>query len=180
MKFADNYIHLPRIKFKHMKSILTKISLAIALLFAVQFIHAQVAKDEVQLVQNIWGLEKRAIVNDYMKFTEAEATKFNPIYEMYADESKALGAERIQIISEYANNYASLTDVKADELVKRTLKNNASMDKLQAKYYGKMKKALGAMRAAQFMQLDSYLQTMVRAEIQNNIPLIGELDKKAK
>ncbi len=163
-----------------MKSILSKISLAITLLFAIQFTNAQVAKDEVQLVQSIWGMEKRAIINDYMKFTEAEAAKFNPIYDMYADESKALGAERIQIISEYANNYNNLTNEKADELVKRTLKNNASMDKLQSKYYDKLKKELGALRAAQFMQLDSYLQTMVRAEIQNNIPLIGELDKKAK
>jgi hypothetical protein len=53
-------------------------------------VNAQMAKDEVQLVQNIWGLEKRAIVSDYMKFTEVELTKFLPIYDKYVEEFKLL------------------------------------------------------------------------------------------
>ncbi len=147
--------------------------------FAVSNVNAQVSKDEIQLVQSIWGMEKRAIVSEYMKFTEAEVTKFTPLYDAYTAEHKKLGEERIQIIAEYAQNYATLTDAQADNLTQRLLKNNAAIDKLQLKYYNKMKTAISAKRAAQFLQLEMYIQTTLRAEMQNNIPFIGELDKKA-
>lgn len=136
--------------------------------------------DETQLIQSIWGLEKRAIVTEYMKFNETEATAFWPVYEDYQVEVKKLGAERMAIISDYANNLSNLSNEKADELVAELLKNNIAVDKLQAKYYKKMKSGITSVRAAQFIQLEQYLQTMIRAEIQNNLPLIGELDKKAK
>lgn len=141
---------------------------------------AQLAKDEVQLVQAIWGVEKRNIVKDFMKFTEAEATVFWPVYDEYQTEAKKLGEERINTISDYTNNVANLTNEKADEIAIKILKNNAAIDKLQSKYYGKMKKVVTPIRAAQFMQLDIYLQTMIRAEMQSNLPMIGELDKTAK
>jgi hypothetical protein len=143
-------------------------------------VNAQMAKDEVQLVQNIWGLEKRAIVSDYMKFTEVELTKFLPIYDKYVEEGKKLSEERIQIIASYADNYVGLTNEKADELTQRLLKNNAAIDKLQLKYYNLIKKEISAIRAAQFMQLELYMQTMIRAELQNSLPMIGELDKLDK
>ena len=141
---------------------------------------AQVTKDEVQFVQSIWGMEKRQIVTDFMKLDEATAAKFFPIYDKYSEEMKKLGAERIAIISEYASNYTTMTDVKADELIMRLLKNNEAIDKLMIKYYHMVKKEIGGMRAAQFLQLELYLQTAIRSEIQNNIPFIGELDKLEK
>jgi hypothetical protein len=142
-------------------------------------VNAQAAQDEIALVQSIWGLEKRQIVFDYMKFTEAEAAKFTPIYDAFANEQKKLGAERIRLIQEYGANLSTMTNEKADMLVNGIYKNNAAIDKLQLKYYNQIKKELSAMRAAQFIQLEVYLQTMIRAEIQNDLPLIGELDKKA-
>lgn len=156
------------------------LSIIMLLIAGSQFASAQVAKDEVQLVQSIWGMEKRAIISEYMKFTEAELTKFLPIYEKYATEQKKLGEERIQLIAEYAQNYTNLTNELADNLTQRYLKNNAAIDKLQLKYYGQIKKEISAIRAAQFMQLEVYLQTMMRSELQNSLPMIGELDKLAK
>ncbi len=141
---------------------------------------AQVPKDEIALFQTIWGMEKANIISQYMKFSEGEVAKFGPLYDKYTDEYRKLGAERIQIMSEYANNYTSMTNEKADELTKRYLKNNTAIDKLQLKYYNKMKKEVSALRAAEFMQLEIYLQTMMRAELQSMMPMIAELDKNVK
>jgi hypothetical protein len=49
-------------------------------------------------------------------------------------------------------------------------------DKLQKTYYGKMKKSSGVKAAAQFLQIEAYLLSAVRATIMENIPFIGELD----
>lgn len=164
-----------------MKNISVKIFLTGLLAIAsLSIVKAQVAKDEIAVVQGIWGMEKRAIVNEFMKFTDAESAAFTPVYDAYVAAQQKLGAERIQIISEYANNYVGLTNEKADDLVKRMMANNKQLDQLQITYYPKFKKAITPLRAAQFFQLDSYLSTMVKAEIQNNLPMIGELDKRAK
>ncbi len=160
-----------------MKKIIT---LALLSILGIGNSFAQLNKDEVQLVQAIWGKEKRAIITDFMKFTDAEATAFWPLYGEYQAEAKKLGEERINTISDYTNNVSKLTNEKADEIAMKILKNNLAVDKLQSKYYAKMKKAVTAIRAAQFMQLDVYLQTMLRAELQSSLPMIVELDKTAK
>ena len=151
--------------------------MSILTLGAANQVKAQVAKDDVALVESIWGIEKRAIISDYMKFTPEELEKFVPVYDAYSDEMKKLGEERIQIISEYANNYSTLTNEKADQLMVRALANNENIDKLMKKYYAKIKKEISPIRAAQFMQLEWYLQTAIRSEIQSEIPFIGELDR---
>lgn len=130
---------------------------------------------ETEIIQNLWGMEKKAIIEEYMKFDDTEATAFWPVYEEYAEKRKNLGADRIAALEDYVNNYENLTDEKAEELTKKIFKNNSQLDKLQMKYYNKMKKAVSPLRASQFMQLESYLQTMIRYEIQDALPFIGQL-----
>jgi hypothetical protein len=172
-------ITLKKINQNKMKKIFSMLTLAVMIL-SVSSLKSFAQTDEIQLIQSMWGIEKREIVKQYMALSEAEATAFWPVYDAYQEEYKALGKERLMIISDYADNLATITNEKADELALRLLKNNASVDKLQSKYYAKFKKVIPATRAVQFMQLDTYLQTMIRAEIQNNIPFIGELDRKMK
>jgi hypothetical protein len=43
-----------------------------------------------------------------------------------------------------------------------------------------MKKVLGPLDAAKFIQLENYIQTGIRNELQNALPLIGEIDRKKK
>jgi hypothetical protein len=139
---------------------------------------AQSSQSEVQLIRNLWGNAKEELVRQYMDLNPEEADKFWPVYEAYTSDRGKLGTERIAIIEDYARNYTTLTDSKIDKLTQRLFKNELQLDKLQQKYYGKMKKALSPMRASQFMQLEKYLQTMIRYELQNNLPFIGELDRK--
>jgi len=138
------------------------------------------SRDEIAIVQGMWGMEKAALLSDVMRFSKPELEKFGPIYEKYMKERNKLGAERLKIIVEYADNYVKLDDAKADELTQRYLKNNAAIDKLQLKYYNKMKKEISAIRAAQWMQAEIYIQTMVRAEMQSAMPMIGELEGKMR
>jgi hypothetical protein len=56
------------------------------------------------------------------------------------------------------------------------LKNNTGYDKLYSTYYDKVKKAIGAMNAAKFIQLEIYLQTEIRSAIQKSIPFVDELE----
>ena len=141
-------------------------------------LHAQnPTTDEIKLIQSVYGIEKRDIVKQYIKLNDAEAQKFWPLYDEYEAERQKLGKDRIAILSEYATSYDTLRDPQADKLALRTFDNELEFDKLHKKYYNKMKKDLGPLKAAAFFQLESYLQTTILYEIQDNIPFIGELDK---
>ena len=155
-----------------------KIIIVLAILFAVNFGYSQSSfKEDVDVVQSIYGKSKSDLMKEYMNLSDSQAALFAKVYEKYEEERKALGQVKFQLINNYAANYATLTDQKADELAKGILKNNLDYEKLYTKTYSQAKKAIGAINAAKFMQIEVYLQTIIRGEILDSIPFIGELEK---
>jgi len=139
--------------------------------------YAQQADTEAEMLQELWGMAKKEIVSQYMEFSASESAAFWPVYEEYTAKRQVLANDRIKILGDYARNYTNLTDDKAAELTKVTLMNDIKLDKLQKKYYKKMKKAISPLRASQFLQLERYLNTAIRSELQEVIPFIGELEE---
>jgi hypothetical protein len=156
-----------------MKRMLTVLSL----LFVISA-SAQMTKDDVNLIQAIYGKDKRDLMESYMKFTDtAKANFFWKTYDSYETERKALGQQYLAIIQDYANNYSTLNDTKADGLITRSSANNTAYESLYKKYYAKLKPVVGALKASQFLQLEAYLRSEVKVNILNQIPFIGEIDR---
>jgi hypothetical protein len=153
-----------------------KVFLLFAVAFSVTTFAQSTTKDDVDIVQSVYGKSKSELVSQYMALSGVQATEFTKVYDAYELERKKLGQEKIQLINQYATDYATLTDAKADLITKGALKNNAAYDKLYSSYYEKAKKAVGAINATKFIQLEIYLQTEIRSSIQNAIPFVGELD----
>ncbi|KAF2509492.1 MULTISPECIES: hypothetical protein [Flavobacterium] len=155
-----------------------KLSLIFIMAIATFSVHAQSSfKEDVEVLQSLYGKSKSDLVKQYMNLSDTQAAAFTKVYDNYETERKALGQTKFQLINDYAANYATLTDAKADELAKGTLKNHIAYEKLYEKTYNQAKKAIGAINAAKFIQLEVYLQTIIRSEILEAIPFIGELDK---
>lgn len=140
-------------------------------------VYSQITHDEAKLVQDAWGLDKKAMFMEYMELGPEEGPEFWSIYDAYMEERKELGMERMSILQEYAENYESLTPEKADELTLRLFDNNMALEKLQLKCYKKMKKAVNPLEASKFIQAERYVDAIMRAEVQSNIPFIGEMEK---
>lgn len=135
-------------------------------------------KEDVDIIQSIFGKEKKELITQYMNIATEHSTEFWKIYDEYETERKALGQTKIKIVNEYASNYETLSNEKADELVKATLKNNMEYEKLNEKYYAKMKKVIGSIQAAKFIQVEGFVQNSVKSAILNSIPFIGEIERK--
>lgn len=150
------------------------------LVFAFSAVLYSQTKDEITTIQSLYGQSKGDIIKQAMHLAEPQWDAFDKIYADYETERAALGIKKLQIIENYGLNYDQLTDEKADELAKNALKNNLDFEKLYAKTYNKTKKAIGAKQAAKFIQLEVYFQTVIRAEMQDAIPFIDELDKTRK
>ena len=143
------------------------------------FTQAQVGSDdELQMIKDFLKTEKKDLVKEYMKLDEAQSAKFWPMYDEFQEKRRGLAQERLQIIKDYGSQYASMTDDQATSLVKRIFKNDKAYSKLQESYFKKFSKSISPIKAAQFLQLEEYFRTMIRAEIQDAIPFIGEIERK--
>jgi len=151
-----------------------------AVMFSPIFLVAQSGDPELDYIKDVYSKEKKIIVDEYMGLDVQDGAKFWPIYGAYESKREKLATERINLIKEYVDNFSNLTPELADKTAKTALSNNISLSKLNLDYYKKMKKALGPVRAAKFMQLETYLQNSWRAYVQDNIPEINELDKTQK
>jgi hypothetical protein len=157
-----------------------KINLLLAALLFTSVSFAQSNKEDVDIIQASYGKSKKDLINLYMKVSEPKATPFWKLYDEYEVERKVLGREKIRLIEDYATNLKSLSDAKADELSRATIENNLSMEKLYKKYYDRFTEILGGVQATKFMQMEVYLQTVVRNAVQQEIPFIHEMDGTKK
>jgi len=159
------------------KFIIMKKVLLIALVALTTGTFAQsTSKEDLDVIQGIYGKSKKELAAAYMAIPDAQASAFWKVYDEFEVERKALGKIKVDIISEYATNYATLTNESADKIAKAALKNNMDYQKLFAKYYDKYKKAVGAITSTKIIQFENYMQTAVQSEIQDSIPFIGEME----
>lgn len=142
------------------------------------FTQAQIGDDELAMIKDFLKTEKKDLVKEYMKLDEAQSAKFWPMYDAFQEKRRGLAQERLQIIKDYGASFASMTNDQASSIVKRIFKNDKSYSKLQQSYFKKFSKSISPIKAAQFLQLEEYFRTMIRAEIQDAIPFIGEIERK--
>lgn len=135
---------------------------------------AQTLDDEITMVQEAFGKDKKMIVDAFMNLPETKAPAFWAVYDAYESERLVLGRERIKIINDYLETYSQLGEAEADALATRLLKNDISLTKLHQTYYKKFKKASGALDATKFLQIDIYIHNTILNSMQQELPFIGE------
>ena len=157
-----------------------KVKLFAAILFFAAFAYGQSNKEDVDLIQAMFGKDKKELVKYYMEIPAGQSTPFWTLYDQYEAERKAYGRERISLIEDYAKTLNSLDDATAITLANKkfTLYNNYI--KIQKKYFAKMSKLIGAKQAAKLFQLEDYIENEIRVSIQQEIPFIDELEKTLK
>jgi hypothetical protein len=115
---------------------------------------------------------KVAIITEMMAFTEAEDAAFWPVYRDYDVELATINDERIDLIGEYARNYAAVTDELADKLALKALDLEARRTALRQKYYERFKSALSARTAARFLQVEHQLLLVIDLQIAASLPIV--------
>ena len=136
----------------------------------------QTQKEEIELFQSIFGMEKKAIVSDIVKLEGEKAKGFWTIYDEYETARKEHGQKRMVSLQNYIMNYENMDDKRSEETVDDMIKLGNEYNKLIQKYYKQINKAFGAKTAGQFYQLETYFQSVIRLTIMEQVPFIGELD----
>ncbi|QJD30290.1 hypothetical protein [Methylococcus geothermalis] len=129
-------------------------------------------QDELALFRASIRMEKRQFVADAMDLDEAQGKQFWSIYHQYEADLMKLNETRYTLISDYAANFDTISEAKADALVRAALAFRKSRTALLEKYYGKLAKALSKRIGARFLQIENVLQGAEDVEIGASLPLM--------
>jgi len=134
--------------------------------------YSQSNKEEVDLVQAAFGMEKKAVVASFVQPTDLQKDAFWQQYDAYEAERKEFGKKRIQLLEQYSKQYNSMTEEQADVWTNEVIKLQTATDKLIATYYNKIKKVTSPIVATQFYQIENYILTGIRMEILEGVPFL--------
>lgn len=115
---------------------------------------------------------KKQLIAANLNLTDAEATKFWPVYEQYSADFGKINETRAAIIKEYSDGYGSLTDEQADNLIRRWLDTDLSTSQLRQKYVPIVRSVLPGKKAATFFQLDRRISMMIDVQLTSQLPLV--------
>ena len=136
------------------------------------FGNAQSDAEEIQLMQSLFGMEKKALVAEFIQLDIATHDAFWTLYDQYEVERKALGKGRIGLIKQYAEQYATMTDEQAAEFMSQMISQRKQTDKLMDTYYKKISKATSPIVAMQFFQVEAYILAAIRSYILEEVPFV--------
>jgi hypothetical protein len=136
------------------------------------FTYGQSNKEEVDLIQAAFGMDKKAAVAEFVKPSPAQKDAFWKLYDEYETQRKELGKQRIALLEEYAGKYATMTSDQADAWTKKVMELQKKTDNLITTYYGKVKGISDGIVATQFYQVENYILAVIRASILDAVPFV--------
>lgn len=148
-----------------------KLTLLLSVLLVAASMNAQSTKEEIDLMQASFGMEKKAMVAEFVQVDPAQKDAFWKLYDEYETARKALGQERIKLLNEYAEGYTKFTNESADAWTKKVIDLGKKTDDLIITYYNKIKKVTNPIVALQFYQVEGYILSGIRVSLLESLPL---------
>jgi hypothetical protein len=131
-----------------------------------------VTDQDIALMRQDIRSQKKQLIAANLTLTDAEATKFWPLYDQYAAELSKINDGKYAVIKEYATNWGSISDEQASSLIKRSLAVDESVAQLRLKYVPIFSPVLPGKKVATFFQLDRRLSNIIDLQLASQIPLV--------
>jgi hypothetical protein len=131
-------------------------------------------QEYINLIRSDVKQRKAETLATVMQLSAADAGKFWPIYAEYDAELTKLNDLRVANIQEYARTYDHMTNEKADELMQKALAYRKQRPELVAKYYQRVRQALGATTATRFFQIEDQLLSIIDLQIDSSLPIVDK------
>jgi len=130
-----------------------------------------ISSQDLQLLRQDIRSQKKQLIAQNLKLTDAEATRFWPIYDQYTAELVKINDKKYGAIQQYADHFGTLTDDQALSLSRQLLEVDVSAAQLREKYLPTVAKAIGGIKAATFSQLDRRISQMIDLQLASKVPL---------
>ena len=116
--------------------------------------------------------KKKQLTAANLKLTDAEATKFWPVYDEHTAELVKINDEKFALIQEYADHWGRMTNEQASSFIRRWLDVDIAIVQLRQRYVPRVTQVLNGNKAATFFQLDRRLSMMIDLQLASQMPLV--------
>ncbi len=132
------------------------------------------ATTDMEILRQKLKADKKLVVAENLKLTDAEATAFWPVYDAYQKELQAINQRMTAAIQAYADAYnkGPVTDETAKKILDEALAIDDAEAKLKSASAPKILAALPATKAARYIQIENKIRALVRYELAAGIPLV--------
>lgn len=126
--------------------------------------------------------DKKALVATHMALTEGEAKAFWPLYDEYQKSQIDLSRREIQIVAGFleAQQKGPVDDAAARKVIDDMLVAEQAEVDFRKSFAPKLSKVLPPIKVARYLQIESKMYAVVRAQLATRIPLVGSVPPKAK
>ena len=119
---------------------------------------------------------KRELIAAHLTLTDGESTRVWQVYERYSAEMSKVNGTKTAILKEYSQEYDTLTDDQAENLIRRWLETDIEQAKLRQQFAAIFRKVLPGKKAATFLQLERRISTMMDVQLTSQLPLAQSQD----
>lgn len=152
-----------------------KLILLFAFLFFTGGLAAQeITAEEIQMIQEIFGSEKREIIAENINMEGVNTDAFWKLYDEYEAQRQEIGKEKMKLLKQYTTKQGNMTALQAEEMLNQAASLRASEDKLIMNYTKRIRKMSNPFVAVQFYQIEHYISDGIRFSILNNIDFIQD------
>lgn len=116
--------------------------------------------------------DKKLLVSQNMGLTSTEGRDFWPVYDRFQKDLAGIANRKIKLISDYADNYETMSDGVARDILDRFLTIEGDQLKLRKSYLSQFRKVLADKKVARYYQLENKIQALVNFQLAANIPLV--------
>ena len=120
---------------------------------------------DIQLLKSNIRSQKKQIVAANMDLTDAEAEKFWPVYNRYAEDVAKIYDTKIALFQEYLQNYDSMSGEQAENYLRRRAAVEEDIMQVRLKYLPEFRKVLTGRETALFYQIDWRLDLMINLQL---------------
>lgn len=147
---------------------------ALVVLFALPAFAQDKPASNMDILRQKIQADKKLLVAANMELTEAEATRFWPVYDAYQADLGKINARTVQLIKDYAAQYnaKSLTDDVAQRLMQEALEIEQAEVTAKQAAMAKASAALPATKAARYLQIENKIRAVIKFELADGIPLV--------
>jgi hypothetical protein len=150
------------------------VAIAFPLLASAQDESVQVQSTRVdeQIILSQIMTDKRAVYARAMQLTDEESRAFWPVYDEYEAKVKKIDDRFIRLVNDYAAKYSTMTDDDARQMLAAKMKIDWERMALQQAYTRQIGKALPAIKALRYAQVESRIDNELQRKVIQLVPIV--------
>lgn len=130
--------------------------------------------EEIAMMQEVFGDEKRTIIQENVNLEGVDTDKFWKLYDQYEDQRKDIGMEKMKLLKSYTTKQGNMTPLQAQEMLAQAADLRSAEDKLIMNFTKRIEKISNPFVAVQFYQIEHYISDGIRFSILNSVDFIQD------